>query len=150
MLILLGAALFGFGLLLFSLGVAIWLLGLALCFAIRLFQLTLLLMWAGVIVYSRLRQRPKVTVPLEGEILPPERQALPDRSHVRRLLLAAVMMLVTSAAMLSHASAAIDINARIRPEELKPGPKPASYCLRYGRDGLCTEYKFTQNTPHNR
>jgi hypothetical protein len=85
MLILFGAALFGFGLVLFSLGVAVWLLGLAMRVAIRLLQLGLLLVWAGVAVTSWLQQRRKVVV-LEGDILPPERWALPDRSHVRRLL----------------------------------------------------------------
>jgi hypothetical protein len=73
MLILVSAALFGFGLLLFSLGVAVWL---AIRIAIRLFQLGLLIVWTSAAVYSRLRQRRKVTV-LEGEILPPERRALP-------------------------------------------------------------------------
>jgi hypothetical protein len=97
MLILLGAALFAFGLLLFGVGVTVYLIGLILRVAIRLFQLVLLLVWAGVAVCSWLRQRRKVTV-LEGEILPPERRALPDRSHVRRLLLAGVMVLAASMA----------------------------------------------------
>jgi hypothetical protein len=97
MLILLGAALFAFGLLLFGVGVTIYLIGLILRVAIRLFQLVLLLVWAGVAVCSWLRQRRKVTV-LEGDILPPERRALSDRSHVRRLLLAAMIVLAASMA----------------------------------------------------
>jgi hypothetical protein len=55
--ILLGAALFGFGLLLFGFGVAIWLIGLALRIAIRLFQLVLLITMTGITVYSWLQQR---------------------------------------------------------------------------------------------
>jgi hypothetical protein len=43
MLILLGVALFGFGLLLFSLGIAVWLLGLVIRIALRLLQLALLI-----------------------------------------------------------------------------------------------------------
>jgi hypothetical protein len=78
MLILLGTALFAFGLLLFGVGVTVYLIGLILRVAIKLFQLVLLLVWVGVIVCSRLQQRRKVTV-LEGEILPPERRALPGR-----------------------------------------------------------------------
>jgi hypothetical protein len=81
---------YNFGLLLFGVGVTVYLIGLILRVAIRLFQLGLLLVWAAVAVCSWLRQRRKVTV-LEGEILPLERRALPDRSHVRPLLLAGVM-----------------------------------------------------------
>jgi hypothetical protein len=76
MLILLSAALFGFGLLLFGLGVAVWLVGLALRIIIRLFRLTLLIIWAGLAFANWLQQRRKVIV-LEGEILPPEQRALP-------------------------------------------------------------------------
>ena len=97
MLILLGAALFAFGALLFAAGVTVYLIGLILRIAIRLFQLGLLIVWAGVIVYSRLRQRRKATV-LEGEILPPERRALPDRSHVKRLLFIGMLLLIAPTA----------------------------------------------------
>jgi hypothetical protein len=97
MLILFAAALFGFGLLLFGVGVTVYLIGLILRVAIRLFQLVLLLVWAGVAVCSWLRQRRKATV-LEGEILPPERRALSDRNRVRRLLLTAMIVLATSMA----------------------------------------------------
>jgi hypothetical protein len=106
MLILLGAALFGFGLLLFSLGVAVWLIGLALRIAIRLFQLVLLIVWASVTIYGRLRQRRKVIV-LEGEILPPARRAMPDRSRVKRLLLATAMILAAAAAHADAATSAV-------------------------------------------
>src|SRR6516164_4109436 len=48
MLILLSAALFGFGLLLFGLGLAVWLLGVAVQIALLLLQLVLWLIWAGI------------------------------------------------------------------------------------------------------
>jgi hypothetical protein len=62
MLILVSAALFGFGLLLFSLAVAVWLIGLALRIAIRLFQLGLLIVIGCIAVCRWLQQRKKVTV----------------------------------------------------------------------------------------
>ena len=104
MLILLGAALFVFGLLLFSLGVTVYLIGLILRVAIRLFQLTLLLVWVGVIVCSRLQQRRKVTV-LEGEILPPERRALPGRKYIdMKLLITALVLSALSLAGMMHSA----------------------------------------------
>jgi hypothetical protein len=102
MLILLGAALFAFGMLLFSVGVAIWLLGLALCFAVRLFQLVLLIIMAGIAFASWLQQRRKVTV-LEGEILPPERRVLPERKYIdMKLLITALMLSALSLAGMMH------------------------------------------------
>jgi hypothetical protein len=95
MLILLGAALFAFGLLLFGVGVFVYLIGLILRVAIRLFQPVLLLVWEGVIICGRLRQRRKVTV-LEGEILPPQPRALPNRRRVELLLLVGIMVLTGS------------------------------------------------------
>jgi hypothetical protein len=95
MLILFGAALFAFGAALFGLGVAVWLIGLALRIAIRLFQLVLLIVWASVTVCSRLRQRRKARV-LEGEVLPPERRALPR--PVKPLLFAGMLLLVAAVA----------------------------------------------------
>jgi hypothetical protein len=104
MLLLFSATLFGFGLLLFALGLAVWLIGLALRVAIRLFQLGLLIVWAGVIVYSRLRHRPKVTV-LEGEILPPERRALPGRKYIdMKLLIIALVLSALSLASMMHSA----------------------------------------------
>jgi hypothetical protein len=103
MLILLGAALFAFGAALFGLGVAVWLIGLALRLAVRLFQLALLIVWAGVIVYSRLRQRPKVTV-LEGEVLPPQR-VLPGRKCIdMKLLITALVLSALSLAGMMHSA----------------------------------------------
>ena len=87
MLILISIALLGVGLLLFSLGVAIWLVGLTLRIAIRLFQLALLIVLAGVTVAGWLKQRPKADA-LDGEILPAEQRALPSwRRHLTKLLL---------------------------------------------------------------
>jgi hypothetical protein len=57
MLILLSAALFGFGLLLFGLGLAAWLIGLAIQIAIWVFQLVLLIVWAGITFYSWMQRR---------------------------------------------------------------------------------------------
>ena len=57
MLILLSAALFGFGLLLFGLGLAAWLIGLAIQIAIWVFQLVLLSVWAGMAFYSWMQRR---------------------------------------------------------------------------------------------
>jgi hypothetical protein len=104
MLILLSAALVGFGLLLFSLGVTVWLIGLALRIAIRLFQLGLLIVWAGIAVCSWLRQRRKVTV-LEGKILPPERRALPGRKYIdMKLLITALVLSALSLAGMMHSA----------------------------------------------
>jgi hypothetical protein len=96
MLILLGGALFGFGLLLFGLGVTVYLIGLILRVFIRLFQFGLLLVLAGIAFASWIRQRKKVVV-LEGEVLPPQR-ALPDRRPITPLLFAGMMVLAVSAA----------------------------------------------------
>jgi hypothetical protein len=96
MLLLVSVALLGFGLLLFSLGVAIWLLGLIIRTTIRLFQLGLLLVWAGIAFARWIRQRKTVTV-LEGEVLPPQR-VLPDRSRRVWLLFAGMLVLAVSAA----------------------------------------------------
>ena len=57
MLILLSAALFGFGLLLFGLGLAVWLLGVAVQIALLLLQLVLWLIWAGITFAGWLRQQ---------------------------------------------------------------------------------------------
>jgi hypothetical protein len=114
MLILLGAVLFTFGLLLFSLGVTVWLVGLALRVAIRLFQLGLLIVWAGFAGYRWLHQRKKVTA-LEGEILPPLPRALPDRSHVRRLLFAALLTVGFGFAVPAHADSWSDFYAQHGP-----------------------------------
>jgi hypothetical protein len=104
MLLLLGATLFAFGLLLFSLGIAVWLIGLVLRLTIRLFQVGLLLVWAGVIVYSRLRQRRPV---IEGEILPPERRALPGRKYIdMKLLITALVLSALSLVGMTHSAAA--------------------------------------------
>jgi hypothetical protein len=96
MLILLGGALFGFGLLLFAAGVTVYLIGLAIRIAIRLSQLGLLLVLAGIAFASWIRQRGKMEV-LEGEVLPPQR-ALPDRRRITPLLFAAMLVLAVSAA----------------------------------------------------
>jgi hypothetical protein len=106
MLFLLGAALFGFGLLLFSFGVAIWLIGLALRIAIRLFQLGLLIVWAGIAVCSWLQQHRRATV-LEGEILPPERRALLPRKYIdmKPLITALVLSALGLAGMIHSAHA---------------------------------------------
>jgi hypothetical protein len=102
MLILLGAALFAFGALLFAAGVAVWLIGLALRIVIRLFQLGLLIVWAGVVVYSRLRRR-KVIV-LEGEVLPPQR-VLPGRKYIdMKLLITALVLSALSLAGMMHSA----------------------------------------------
>jgi hypothetical protein len=69
-------ALFAFGVMLFALGITVWLIGLAIRIAIRLFQLVLLLIIAGVALHQWLQQRR--TVVLEGEVLPPEPRALPQ------------------------------------------------------------------------
>ena len=55
--ILLSAAVFGFGLLLFSVGLAVWLLGLAIRIAIGLFQLALLIVWTGITFTGWLQQQ---------------------------------------------------------------------------------------------
>ena len=104
MLLLFGVALFAFGALLFAAGVTVYLIGLILRIAIRLFQLGLLIVWAGVIVYSRLRQRRKATV-LEGEILPPERRALPERKYIgTKLLITAFVLSALSLAGMMHSA----------------------------------------------
>jgi hypothetical protein len=97
MLILVSMALFIFGLLLFSFGIAVWLLGLVIRITIRLFQLGLLLVWACIAFTGWLRRRQQSDV-LEGEILPPEQRALPDRSHVKRLLVVGALMLIATVA----------------------------------------------------
>src|SRR5262249_42606778 len=60
-------------------------------------ELVLLIILAGLTFTGLLRRQRKANV-LEGEILQPERRALPDRSRVKRLLLAAVPVLVASTA----------------------------------------------------
>jgi hypothetical protein len=78
MLMLVSAALIGFGLLLFALG--------TIRVALRLLQLVLLIILAGLAFASWRRRRRKVRV-LEGEILPPERRTL--RRLTKLLLFAA-------------------------------------------------------------
>jgi hypothetical protein len=58
MLILFSAALFSFGLLLFSVGLAVGLLGLVIRIVIWLFQLGLLLVWAGIATHYRPAAQP--------------------------------------------------------------------------------------------
>jgi hypothetical protein len=57
---------------LFCLGVTVWLLGLAIRITIRLFQLVVLILWAGIMLYQW--QRRRAPQALDGEILPPERE----------------------------------------------------------------------------
>ena len=64
MLILLSAGLFGFGLLLFGLRLAVWLIGLAIQIAIWVFQLVLLIVWAGIAFYSWMQRRTPQTASL--------------------------------------------------------------------------------------
>jgi hypothetical protein len=113
MLILRGAALFTFGLALFAAGVSVWLLGLALRVAIRLFQLVLLIIWAGFAFANWLQQRRKVDV-LEGEILEgeilegeilPERRPLPPKQRAlpRLTKLSLFVGVMVLAAAVAHA-----------------------------------------------
>jgi hypothetical protein len=81
MLILISAVLFAFGFLLFSFGITMLLIGLVLRIAIRLFQLMLLILLAGIAVYNRLQQHSMVQV-LDGEHLPPQKR-LPHHSQKR-------------------------------------------------------------------
>ena len=105
MLILLGAALFAFGALLFAAGVTVYLIGLILRIAIRLFQLGLLIVWAGIAICSWLQRRRKRDVPLEGEILPPERRALPGRKYIdMKLLITALVLSALSLAGMMHSA----------------------------------------------
>ena len=66
MLILLSAALFGFGLLLCGLGLAVWLIGLAIRIAI---WLVLLIVWAGMAFYSWMQRRVSLLEAMRTELI---------------------------------------------------------------------------------
>jgi hypothetical protein len=144
MLILFSVALFGFGLLLFCLGIAVWLIGLAIRIAIRLFQLGLLIIMGCTAVRHWLQQRRKVDV-LEGEILPPERRALPDRSRVRRLLFAGTLVLVA----LSGSAWAIQENSTQGPSTAYVDQTDGQHvkCIRRAKElnGLCQQYEIADD-----
>ena len=95
MLILVSVALVCLAVMLFSLCFAVWLLGLAVRMAMRLFQLGLLIVWAGITVCRWLRQhrshhsrvkRKALMVVLEGEILPPENTELAARQQLPHIV----------------------------------------------------------------
>ena len=94
MLLLVSVALVCLAVMLFSLCFAVWLLGLAVRIAIRLFQLGLLIVWAGITVCRWLRQNPIISrvkpkalmVVLEGEILPPENTELAARQQLPHIV----------------------------------------------------------------
>jgi hypothetical protein len=69
MLILLSAALFGFGLLLFGLGLTVWLIGLAIRIVIWVFQLVLLIVWAGIAFYSWMQRRVSLLEAMRTELI---------------------------------------------------------------------------------
>jgi hypothetical protein len=84
MLILLSAALFGFGLLLFGLGLAAWLIGLAIQIAIWVFQLVLLIVWAGTTFCSWMQPRtPQTVFSLEATTVDRIGRAPPLRGNIR-------------------------------------------------------------------
>jgi hypothetical protein len=63
-----------------------------------------------------------------------------------KLLITGLML----AAFVVGAHANTNPNEYISPEELNPGPKPASYCLHYGRNGLCQQFQIVSQTTLSR